>query len=125
MSALAPIYVKKAYSDTPFFAKSKVVLSIDNNTYQTPFSTKFSQKLMVSGVRKNDVRSIAGFPVGYEELMRLAIDHADAIVMSAPDINPRVFNYAETSNKPILKYGNNEPQEYLDFYNSLLTGTAR
>lgn len=123
MSALAPLYVKKAYSDTPFFAHSKVVVSIDDNIYQQPFGTKFSQKIMIDGVRKNDVRSIAGFPVGYEELMRFAIDHADALVMSSEQVNPRVYNYAETSNKPILKFQNNDPQAYLDFYNSLLDGS--
>ena len=124
MSALAALYVKKAYSDTPFFAHSKVVLALDDNTYQTPFSTKFSQKIIISGVRKNDVRSIAGFPVGYEELMRLAIDHCDAIALTSPNINQRVYNYAETSNKPILKYKDDDPQTYFDFYNSLLDNTA-
>ena len=124
MSALVPLYVKKAYSDTPFFAKSKIVLSLDENTYQTPFSTKFSQKIIIDGIRKNDVRSIAGFPVGYEELMRLAIDNSDAIVYTSGNINTRVSNYAETSGKPIMKTTDNDPQQYLDFYNSLLTPDA-
>ena len=124
MSALIPLYVKKAYSDTPFFANSKVVLTLDDNTYSTPFSTKFSQKIIINGIRKNDVRSIAGFPVGYEELMRLAIDNADAIVFTSGNINTRVSNYAETSGKPIMKTSDNDPQQYLDFYNTLLAPAA-
>ncbi len=119
MSALAPIYIKKAYVDTPFFGHSKVVISIDDNTFETPFGTKFSQKLLVDGVSANDVRSIAGFPVGYEELMRLAIDYADAIVISSPKVNQRVLNYAEQSGKPLLAYTEDTTQ-YLEFYNSLL-----
>lgn len=120
MSALAPLYLKKAFADTPFFANSKIALSLDNHEYKTPFSTKFAQKLLIDGMTQNDVRSIAGFPVGYEELMRLAIDYSDAIVMAAPTINQRVVNYAETSGKPILTYQGEEPQAYLDFYNKLL-----
>lgn len=120
MSALAPFYLKKAYADTPFFAESKVVLSIDDNEYKTPFGTKFAQKLLVDGVSPNDVRSIAGFPVGYEELMRLAIDNADAIIFSAPKVNQRVQNYAETSGKPILPYSDGDTAKYMVFCNSLL-----
>ncbi len=119
MAALAPLYLKKAFADTPFFANSKIIISLDNNEYKTPFSTKFAHKLMVDGMIQNDIRSIAGFPVGYEELMRLAIDYADAIVVSAPNINQRVMNYAETSRKPLLPYSDN-PEDYLNFYNSLI-----
>ena len=125
MSALIPLYVKKAYADTPFFKHSKVVVSLEDETYTKPFGTKFSKKLLVDGVRSNDVRSIAGFPVGYEELMRLAIDYADAFVVGGKNVNQRVLNYAETSGKPIMQYiENNGQQEYLDYYGRLLGDSA-
>ena len=121
MSALAPLYLKKAYADEPFFANSKIVLAINDDEYKTPFGTKFAQKLLIDGISQNDVRSIAGFPVGYEELMRLAIDYSDAVVFAAPTINQRVMNYAETSRKPILPYADTaDNQAYLDFCNGLL-----
>ena len=34
MSALAPLYLKKAFNDEPFFAKSKIVLMLDDNEYK-------------------------------------------------------------------------------------------
>ena len=125
MSALAPLYLKRAYNDEPFFAKSKIVLSLDDNEYQKPFPTKFADKLRIDGINNTDVRSIAGFPVGYEELMRLAVDFSDAIVYATPKVNQRVVNYAETKGKPILAY---EPTEDVtaaskrqwDFYQTLL-----
>ncbi|MBR3408924.1 MAG: glycogen/starch synthase [Paludibacteraceae bacterium] len=123
MTALAPLFLKRTYSDEPFFANAKVVLVIDDQEYQTPFSTKFAEKLCAhDGITANDVRSIAGFPVGYEELMRLAIDYSDAIVFASANINQRVQNYAITKNKPILEYTDLEDTaRYLEFYNSLLT----
>ena len=123
MTALAPLFLKRTYSDEPFFANAKVVLVIDDQEYQTPFSTKFAEKLCAhDGITANDVRSIAGFPVGYEELMRLAIDYSDAIVFASPNVNQRVQNYAITKNKPILEYTDLEDTaRYLEFYNSLLT----
>lgn len=121
MSALIPLYVKKAYADTPFFSHSKVVVSLENETYSRPFGTGFTKKLLMDGVRPNDVRSIAGFPVGYEELMRLAVDYADAFVVGGDNVNQRVLNYAETSGKPVMKYSeNNGQQEYMDYYSRLL-----
>lgn len=125
MSALAPLYIKKAFADEPFFAKSKVVLALDDMEYETPFSTKFADKLRVEGVTNTDVRSIAGFPVGYEELMRLAIDYSDAIVYTRPKVNQRLMNYAETKGKPILPYTETEDvnetgSQQWEFYQKLL-----
>lgn len=111
MSALAPLYLKRAYNDEPFFANSKIVLMLDDNEYEKPFPTVFSEKLRIDGINNTDIRSIAGFPVGYEELMRLAIDFSDAIVYATPKVNQRLMNYAETKGKPILPY---EPQEDLN-----------
>lgn len=125
MSALAPLYLKKAFNDEPFFANSKVVLMLDDNEYKKPFSTKFTDKMRVDGITNTDVRSIAGFPVGYEELMRLAVDYSDALVYATPQVNQRVVNYAETKGKPILPYAETEDlveacKRQYDFYMSLL-----
>jgi starch synthase len=121
MSALTPLFVKKAYSDTPFFEKTKVVLSLDNEEYATPFSTKLAEKLLINGVTNSDLRGIAGLPVGYEDLMRLAIDFSDAIVLSSPNVNQRLLNYAQNSGKPILPYAENNNEAYLEFCNNLLS----
>lgn len=125
MSSLAPLYLKKAFNDEPFFANSKVVLMLDDNEYQKPFSTKFSDKLRIDGITNTDVRSIADFPVGYEELLRLAVDYSDAIVYATPKVNQRVANYAETKGKPILPYVplddlNEACARQWEFYQSLL-----
>lgn len=125
MSALAPLYLKKAYGDEPFFANSKIVLMLDDNEYSKPFGTNFSDKLRIDGITNNDVRSIAGFPVGYEELMRLAIDYSDAIVYASDKVNQRLVNYAETKSKPTLPYIDQEEvsdtcKRQWDFYQTLL-----
>ena len=104
MSALAPLYLKRAYANEPFFVNSKIVLALDDQEYSKPFGTGFADKLRIEGISNTDVRSLAGFPVGYEELMRLAIDYSDAIVYNTPKVNQRLVNYAETKGKPILPY---------------------
>ena len=65
--------------------------------------------------------TIAGLPVGYEDLMRLAIDHSDAIILASENVNQRLLNYAQNSGKPILPYAENNNEAYLDFCNNLLS----
>ena len=120
MSALTPLFVKKLYSDTPFFEKSKVILSLDDEEYATPFNSKFSNKILGGGILNSDIRSIAGLPVGYEDLMRLAIDYSDAIVLASENVNQRLLNYAQNSGKPIMPYAGEDKGAYINFYNSLL-----
>ena len=125
MSALAPIYLNKAFFDEPFFANSKIVLSLDENEYQKAFPTKFSEKMRIDGITTTDVRSIVDFPVGYEELMRLAVDYSDALVYASPKVNQRVANYAETKGKPVLPYEETEDvaaaaKRQWDFFQTLL-----
>lgn len=120
MAALAPLYVKRAYADTPFFHDTKVILSLDDQEYNTPFGTKFAEKLLIDGVKKSDVRSIAGLPVGYEDLMRLAVDYSDAVILASENINQRLLNYVQNTGKTIVPYAGENRTEYLNFCNSLL-----
>ena len=108
LSALAPLYLKRVFNDEPFFAHSKIVLMLDDNEYERPFPTRFTEKLRIEGITNTDVRGIDGFPVGYEELMRLAVDFSDAIVYATPKVNQRVANYVETKGKPILHFEQTE-----------------
>ena len=104
MSALVPLYVKKLYFDTPFFENTKVVLALDDAEYKVPFSSKFAEKTLVDSMLQGDVRSISGLPVGYEDLMRLAIDNSDAVVLASENVNSRLLNYAENRGKQVLPY---------------------
>ena len=119
MSALTPLFLKKLYADAPFFERTKIILSLDNEEYTTPFGSKFTNKILGGGILNSDIRGIAGLPVGYEDLMRLAIDYSDAIVLASENINQRLLNYAQNSGKPIMPYVGEDKQSYLDFYNSL------
>lgn len=121
MSALVPLYVKKAFGSTPFFADSKVIVSLDDNAYATPFGSHFADKLMIDGVLGSDVRAIAGLPVGYEDLMHLAIDYADAVIITTPTHNARLVNYAANRGKPIYDLSAAEADKYIALYNDLLS----
>lgn len=118
MAALVPLYLRKAYADVPFIQRAKVVLALDNEAFTKPFPTSFADKLLIPGVTLSDVRPIAGFPVEYEALMKIAIEHADGILCSSPEISPRLLAHAELREKPVLPYVETE-SDILAFCSSL------
>lgn len=120
MSALVPLYVKRAFGGTPFFADSKVIVALDDSEYSSPFGSNFADRLIIDGVLGSDVRTIAGLPVGYEELMHLAIDYADAVILTTPQYNSRLVNYAENRGKPIHNMAGAEADKFIALYNDLL-----
>ena len=121
MSALVPLYVKRAFGSTPFFAESKVIVALDDNEYSAPFGSHFADKLIIDGIQGSDVRTIAGLPVGYEELMHLAIDYADAVITTTPQFNSRLVNYAENRGKPVRNMAGADADGFTSLYNELLS----
>lgn len=120
MSALVPLYVKKAFGGTPFFAESKVIVALDDNEFVSPFNSNFADRLVIDGIVGSDVRTIAGLPVGYEDLMHLAIDYADAVILTTPQYNARLVNYAENRGKHVRNMIGVEAEQYITLYNDLL-----
>ena len=120
MSALAPLYIKKAFCDTPFLAQPKVVFSVfDQDTMNKSFDSKFADKLLVPGITKADVESIAGKKVTYNQLINLAIDYSDAVVQSSPSIPNAIKTHIKKTELPFLDY-QETTEAYLDFYKQLL-----
>lgn len=123
MSALAPLYLKKAYSETPFFANSKIVYSIDEDSFRTPFGINFADKVLFDSVVKEDLESIYGRKVGYNELMKLAVDYSDAVIQSSEIVNSVVKKHAIKREIPCETLTTGEPKDYLNFFYKLLGKT--
>lgn len=52
MTALAPLYIKKAYKDEPSFRDAKVVFSVYEDDFKSTLSDDFAAKLMLKGISK-------------------------------------------------------------------------
>ncbi|MDD6211325.1 MAG: glycogen/starch synthase [Bacteroidales bacterium] len=121
MTALSALYVKKHYCDSPCFSKAKVVYSIYENGYNTPFNESFIKKVMVPGIEENDISPILE-KQDYASLNKLAIDHCDGVIQGSKNIDKEVVEYAAKSGKPFLPYQGEE--DYIpafdDFYNEIM-----
>ena len=114
MTALAPLYIKKAYKDEPSFRDAKVVFSVFEDDFKESFNADFVNRLVLKGVTKKDVAHLKA-PVDYATLCKLAIDYADGIIQQSEKVNEEVMEYARQSGKPILEY--QTPETFADACN--------
>lgn len=124
MSAIAPLYLKTVFSETPAFAHTKVVFS----TYQeyphmTPPSN-FKETLLLRSVDKKFVDALGLDFTTPEALLLLAIRFSDGLIQMEKDAAPELIQNARQLGLPVLPYSG-EPhltEEITDFYERLFDG---
>jgi len=118
-SALVPLFVKKTFFEDPIFANSKVVFTVYNNDFKSPFCPEFKSKIMYDGIDEEDVKSIE--KSDFIELNKLAIDHSDAIIFGSEEIEQELIDYSNASGKPVMQYNDDESfKSYNEFYDTIL-----
>ena len=125
MTALAPLYIKKAYKDEPSFRDAKVVFSVYEDDFKNTLSDDFAAKLMLKGISKKDLGDLKE-PVDYAALCKLAIDYSDGVIQNSEKVDESIIEYARQSGKLVLDYQN--PENYADacneFYDQVWDATA-
>ncbi|HOK36897.1 MAG TPA: glycogen/starch synthase [Paludibacteraceae bacterium] len=122
MSALVPLYIKKAYNDDPFFKHSKVVYAVFNDEFKKPFNSNFGEKLMIDGIQRKHIAShLKNQPIDYVALNKLAIDYSDGVIQASSTINEAVLEYILSTKTNFLAFESNDDyaDKYIKFYNSL------
>lgn len=114
VTALAPLYIKKAYKDEPSFRDAKVVFSLYDNDFKEPFHPDFASKLLLKGISKKDVADLKE-PVDYTALCKLAVDYSDGVIQQSEHVNEEVIAYARQIGKPVLGY--QSPEIFADACN--------
>jgi len=122
MTALAPLYIKKAYNQDPFFKNSKVVYSIFDDEFKKPFRSLFAERLLLEGIEKKHVIHVKYKVIDYVALSKLAIDFSDGVIQSSPQINQDIAEYIKAKKIKSLPYVTDEDyaDDYVRFYDSLL-----
>ncbi|MDR0506530.1 MAG: glycogen/starch synthase [Dysgonamonadaceae bacterium] len=122
ITALAPVYIRKHYKGDPCFKNSKIVYSIYDDEFKTPFKNDFPKKMKIDGVTQNDIKVLKE-KSDFETLSKLAIDFSDGVIQGSPNIHSGVREYAKQKEGGFfLDY---HPEEtyidaFNDFYDQLL-----
>lgn len=114
MSALAPLYIKKAYKDEPSFRDAKVVFSLYEDDFKNNLSDDFATKLLLKGISPKDVDKLVP-PMNYTDLCKLAVDYSDGVIQNSKNVDEAVMEYARQPGKLVLDY--QEPDNYADACN--------
>lgn len=118
LASLLPLYLKEYYKDEPLFNESKIVTSVYNQSFNNTLN-----KDMFSKIKFDDIDETAIKPLeepNYTNLMKVAIDYSDALVIGSETIPEALESYLKASNKPILEYKDKEEfgEAYTEFFNS-------
>ena len=115
MSAIVPLFIKKAYYDEPSFRDTKVIYSVYEKGFESNLSTNFTNQLLFKGITENDIP--VKQPVNFTELNKLAIAYSDGVIQNSENINSEIMSYAHSLSIPVIDYQHD--QTYADLCNSL------
>lgn len=102
ISHILPIYLKKAYSEDPIFADTKVVLTLYNEHLDQTFSQDIKEKILMNGIKAKDL-DVLTEPNGIN-LAKLAIQYADGVIMGEESINSELVDYTTEKGLPTLPF---------------------
>lgn len=119
ISALVPMYLKKMYPDDPTFTSSRIVFDLRPEKFDGTLDSRFAEKLRMTQFTDDDLKTLGSEPVDFITLNKLAIDYADAIVQSSPDVDPELVEYAKASGKPFVPF-NAECEEEKDMLDAIV-----
>ena len=120
MSALVPMYLKKAFAEDPIFDNTKVVYSVYDQESNVEIDNDMARKSIITGVSDEDLKLIKTASV--DSLHKLAIKYADAIIMGSEKISDDLNKFIIDSGKHLLTHHDNEAciEPYNNLYDELL-----
>jgi starch synthase len=122
MTSLLPVYLKEIYRKDPYFENSKVICSLYNEGFQGSLDSRMAEKVVQDGIKPESVASIAD--PSFDALNKLAIEHADGLVIGSEDLNPETVKLANDAGVPVLPFHGEEGYvgEINNFYDTILEG---
>jgi starch synthase len=122
MTSLIPVYLKTAYKKEPVFAHSKVVYSMEENSFTENLGAGFIKKAIISAQIKE--KDLEPYKEGTNSaLNKGAAKYADAVVLASDKVDPKLVEELKAEKGKILipyKNENEDLVDYLQLYAQLL-----
>ena len=118
LAALLPVYLKEYYKDEPLFSESKIVTSIYNQSFNNTLNKDMINKVKFDNINEEAIEMLK--EPSYNNLMKVAIDYSDALIVGSENIVEELDTYIKASNKPILEYKSRDEfgEAYTEFFNT-------
>ena len=118
LASLLPLYLKEYYKNEPLFSDSKIVTSVYNQSFEGTLDSKMIDKVKFDNI-DSDIIKVLENP-SYNSIMKIAIDHSDALIKGSAEIPKELEDYLTASKKPVLDYYSLEEfaDPYAEFYHT-------
>ncbi|WP_338732474.1 glycogen/starch synthase [Mangrovimonas cancribranchiae] len=122
LASLLPLYLKEYYKGEPLFNESKIVTSIYNQSFDGTLNKDMQNKIKFDDI-EDDAIKVLEKPT-YNNIMKLAIDYSDALIVGSEEIPEEITQYLDDSQKPVLEYKTKDEfgEAYTEFYNTKVLG---
>ena len=118
MASMLPLYLREYYADEPLFADSRIVTSVYGKGFEGSLNEEMARKIIFDQIpsERADVLN----PPTYNNLLKVAIDYSDAVILAAEEIPDELREYISKLEKPVLPYVPIQEFEeaYMNFYNT-------
>ena len=116
LASFLPVYLRNYYGNEPLFENSKIVTSVYNTGFVGELGEYKIKKIEYDALEDEAIADLKD-PT-YVNMMKVAIQNSDAVIIGSSDISSELEEYLETLSKPVLKYHKVEDfsQAYMDFY---------
>lgn len=118
LASLLPLYLKQFYKDEPLFNESKIVTSIYNQSFDDTLNNDMINKIAFDNIDSDAIKTLE--TPSYSNLMKVAIDHSDALIIGSEEIPSELESYLKDSEKPVLDFKEKDEfaEAYTEFYNT-------
>ena len=122
LASFLPLYLRNYYGNEPLFENSKIVTSVYNQGFNGTLNAEVSNKIKFDAIDDQALTHLDN-PT-FENVMKVAINNSDAVIIGSKDISEELEAYIESIDKPVLPYQQMEDmeREYLDFYKTKVLG---
>jgi starch synthase len=121
LASLLPLYLKEYYKDEPLFTNSKIVTSLYNQSFDDTLNEEMINKIKFDNISEEAITTLV--KPSYSNIMKVAIDYSDALIIGSEEIPSELEKHLENSNKPTLDYQGLDTfaEAYTAFYNEVLS----
>ena len=120
MAAMLPIYMKHFYKDEALFSETKIVSSVYSQSFDGVLDSEMINKIKFDDVPQDKIAELE--TPNYENLIKVSINHSDAVIIASENLSPSLTKFIESSGKPFLPFAPKEgfADAYTSFYKKIL-----
>jgi starch synthase len=116
LAAMLPVYMKHYYKDEALFAQTKIVTSVYSQGFEGTLNMEMINKVKFDGIPAESIALLE--TPSYENIIKVSINHSDAVVVASENLSPDLTQFIESSDKPFLPFASKENfgEAYTNFY---------